>query len=102
MSLNLQYVYGYITKLCRQQAEVIQTHENEHDRNNGQGQTNVENVRGLNLAAVKLTSVQVPKLPLYHKISDIFMICFAKSGLTEDLYIEQKEGFSVTCCNVML
>jgi hypothetical protein len=25
------------------------------------------------------------------------MICFAKPGLTEDLYVEQKEDFSITC-----
>jgi hypothetical protein len=30
MALNLPYVYNYITKLCRQQAEVIQKHENEY------------------------------------------------------------------------
>jgi hypothetical protein len=29
-AFNLPYVYDYITKLCRQQAEVIQHHENEH------------------------------------------------------------------------
>jgi hypothetical protein len=30
-------VYDYITKLCRQQAEVIQNHDNENVRNIGQG-----------------------------------------------------------------
>jgi hypothetical protein len=29
-AFNLPYVYDYITKLCRQQAEVIQNHQNEH------------------------------------------------------------------------
>jgi hypothetical protein len=29
-AFNLPYVYDYTTKLCRQQAEVIQNHENEH------------------------------------------------------------------------
>jgi hypothetical protein len=29
-ALNLPYVYDHVTKLCRQQAEVIQNHENEH------------------------------------------------------------------------
>jgi hypothetical protein len=29
-AFNLPYVYDYITKLWRQQAEVIQNHENEH------------------------------------------------------------------------
>jgi hypothetical protein len=35
---NLPYVYDYITKLCRQQAEVIQNHENEHVCGIGQGE----------------------------------------------------------------
>jgi hypothetical protein len=30
------HVYEYITKSCRQQAEVIQNHENENIRYNGQ------------------------------------------------------------------
>jgi hypothetical protein len=38
----------------------------------------------------KLTTVQVTKLPLWHEISKTGMICFAKPGLTEDLYIVQK------------
>jgi hypothetical protein len=36
MAFKLPYVYDYITKLCRQQAEVIQNHENV--RNIGQGE----------------------------------------------------------------
>jgi hypothetical protein len=34
---NLPYVHNYITKLCKQQAEVIQNHENEHVRGIEQG-----------------------------------------------------------------
>jgi hypothetical protein len=30
------YVYGYVTKLCRQQAKVVQSHENEHVHCRGQ------------------------------------------------------------------
>jgi hypothetical protein len=37
-AFNLPYVYNYITKLCRRQAEVIQNHENEHVRGIGQGE----------------------------------------------------------------
>jgi hypothetical protein len=37
-TLKLSYVYGYITKLCRQQAEVIQNHDNKNVRNFGQGE----------------------------------------------------------------
>jgi hypothetical protein len=57
----------------------------------------IENIRGLNLAMFKLTTVQVTKLPLRHKISTRIVICFAKPGLTEDLYIVHKEELSITC-----
>jgi hypothetical protein len=49
------------------------------------------------LEVVKLTTVQVTKLSLWHKISKIGMICSSKPVLTEDLYIVQKDKFSVTC-----
>jgi hypothetical protein len=35
---KFRYVYDHITKLCRQQAEVIQIHDNENVRNMGQGE----------------------------------------------------------------
>jgi hypothetical protein len=38
MDFALQYVYDYITKLCRQQAKVIQNHENANVPNIGQGE----------------------------------------------------------------
>jgi hypothetical protein len=37
-AFDLPYVYDYITKLCRQQVEVIQNHDNEHVRSIGQGE----------------------------------------------------------------
>jgi hypothetical protein len=37
-ALNLPYVYDYITKLCRQQTEILQNHENERARSIGQGE----------------------------------------------------------------
>jgi hypothetical protein len=46
--------------------------------------------RGLNLAVVKFTTVQMTNLPLKHKIRKIGMICFEKPVTTEDLYIVQK------------
>jgi hypothetical protein len=49
------------------------------------------------LAVVKLTTVQVTKLPLYSKISEKGMICSAKPVLTEDLCAVQKKEFSMTC-----
>jgi hypothetical protein len=64
MAPNLPYVYDYITELCRQQAEVIQNHENKYVRSIAQGEVRHIKKRGLNLAAVSLTTVQVTKLPL--------------------------------------
>jgi hypothetical protein len=34
-AFHMPYVYDYITKSCRQQAEVIQNHENENVRYSG-------------------------------------------------------------------
>jgi hypothetical protein len=56
------YIYGYIIKLCRQQAEVIQNNENKNVRSKANCDTG--NIRGLNLAAVKHTTVQVTRLLL--------------------------------------
>jgi hypothetical protein len=52
---SLYTIYDYITKLYRQQAEVARNQENENVRNSGQG---------LNLAAVKHTTVQATRLLL--------------------------------------
>jgi hypothetical protein len=53
----------------------------------------IENIRGLNLAVVKLTFVQVTRRPLQHKICKIIMTCPAKPVLTEDLCVGQKQTF---------
>jgi hypothetical protein len=37
-AFSIPYIYDYITKLCRQQAEVIQNYENVNVRNIGQGE----------------------------------------------------------------
>jgi hypothetical protein len=39
LAFQIPNVYDYITKLCRQQAEVIQNHDNEIVRSIGQGET---------------------------------------------------------------
>jgi hypothetical protein len=51
------------------------------------------NIRDLNLAVVKLTTVQMIRQPLQHKICKMDMICPAKPVLPEDLCIVQKEKF---------
>jgi hypothetical protein len=39
MDFRFPNIYDYITKLCRQQAEVIQNHENANVPNIGQGES---------------------------------------------------------------
>jgi hypothetical protein len=49
MAFCLPYVYDYITKLCRQQAEVILNHDNENVRYIGQGEAQYKKYKRLQL-----------------------------------------------------
>jgi hypothetical protein len=49
MAFKLLYIYDYITKLCRQQAEAIQNHENANVLNIGQGEARHRNYKRLKL-----------------------------------------------------
>jgi hypothetical protein len=49
MAFNPPYLYDYMTKLCRQQAEVIQNHENYIVRCIGQGEARHRKYMGLKL-----------------------------------------------------
>jgi hypothetical protein len=62
VALKIPYVYDYITKLCKRQAEIIHNHENENVRNIGQGEPHIENIKVINLAAVIYTTIQVSRL----------------------------------------
>jgi hypothetical protein len=48
-AFNIPYVYDFITKLCRQQAEVILNHDNENVRNIGQGEARRRKYKRLKL-----------------------------------------------------
>jgi predicted transcriptional regulator len=50
-AFNLSYVYEYITKLCRQQAEVMQNHENKHFCGTGQGEVRYRKYKRLKLGS---------------------------------------------------
>jgi hypothetical protein len=71
MAFQIPYVHDYITKLCRQQAEIIQNHCNKNVRNIGQGEANHRKYKRLKLAAVKHTTVQVSRLLWYRKLQKI-------------------------------
>jgi methionine aminopeptidase len=64
MAFQVPYIFDYITKLCRHQVEVIQNHENANVRDFGKTKPDTENIRGLSLAAVKRTTVQVTRQSL--------------------------------------
>jgi hypothetical protein len=49
MAFQLPYVYDYITTLCRQQAEVIQNHENASVRKTGHGEARHRKYKKLKL-----------------------------------------------------
>jgi hypothetical protein len=49
-AFKLPYVYGFVTKLCRQQAEVIQNYENANVCNIGQNKAQHRKYKRLKLA----------------------------------------------------
>jgi hypothetical protein len=49
VALKIPYVYDFITKLCRQQAETIQNHQNPTVRNIGQGEAQRRKYKRLKL-----------------------------------------------------
>jgi hypothetical protein len=59
LAFKIPYVYDYITKLYRRQAEVILDHENLSVVQLDKEKPGIGNIRGLNLATVKSTIVQV-------------------------------------------
>jgi hypothetical protein len=50
-AFNLPNVHDYITKLCREHAEVLQNHENEYIRSTGQGEARHRKYNKLKLGA---------------------------------------------------
>jgi hypothetical protein len=62
-AFHIPYVYDYITKLCRQQAEVIQNHENEYVHYIGQGEARHRKYKRLKLGGGHVY-VQVFRLSL--------------------------------------
>jgi hypothetical protein len=68
VAFKIPYVYEFITKLCRQQVEVIQNHQNPNVRNIGQGEAQHRKYKRLKLGGGQATTVQVTKLPLQHKV----------------------------------
>jgi hypothetical protein len=89
----LPYAYAFIAELCRQQAEVIQNHGNEHVRNIGQGKARHRKYNRLKLGggeaydrllssrcSIRYMTQQDAWNEIY-KIHKFDVICFANPGL---------------------
>jgi hypothetical protein len=59
LAFKISYVYDYITKLCRRQAEVILNRKNPNVRSIGQREARHRKHKWLKLGGVKSTTVQV-------------------------------------------
>jgi hypothetical protein len=59
VAFKIPYMYDYITKLCRTQAEVIVNHVNLMYVVLDKEKPGIGNIRGLNLAAVRPMAVQL-------------------------------------------
>jgi hypothetical protein len=61
VALQIPYVYDYITKLCRKQAEIIPIMKMKMYAILDKAKPHTENIKGLNMAAVISTTVQVSR-----------------------------------------
>jgi hypothetical protein len=52
-AFTIPYIYDYIIKLCGQQAEVIQNHENEHVHGVGQSEARHKKYKRLKLGGIQ-------------------------------------------------
>jgi hypothetical protein len=59
MTLKSPYLYDFIAKLCRSQAEVIPNHLNPNVRGVDKNKAWIKSKRGLNLVAVRPVTIQV-------------------------------------------
>jgi hypothetical protein len=63
VAFKIPYVYDFITKLRRQQAKIIQTMKMRMFATLDKAKPDIESIRGLNLAAVTCTTVQMSRVP---------------------------------------
>jgi hypothetical protein len=60
-AFKISYINGFVTELCRQQAEVVQNHENVNVRNVGQGEAQ-HNIEASDLVEVRLTVISIDSI----------------------------------------
>jgi hypothetical protein len=68
---NIPYVYDYATKFCSNKQKSQKFMRKQMFAVYDKAKPDTENIRGLNLAVVSLTTVQVTKLPLYDNIRQV-------------------------------
>jgi hypothetical protein len=67
VAFNILYIYDFITKLRRQQAEVMQNHHNTNFRSTGQGEAQRRKYKRLKLGGRQ--PLEVTELPSKHRLS---------------------------------
>jgi hypothetical protein len=67
-AFKILYVYDFITKLCKQKAEVIQNHHNPNVRNTGHGEAQRRKYKRLKLGGGQAYDRSSDKLPLWHNV----------------------------------
>jgi hypothetical protein len=68
VAFQIPYVSDFITKSCRQQAEVIKIMKTKMFAILDKAKPDTGNAKGLNLVAVMFTTVQVSRLPLWRQL----------------------------------
>jgi len=79
-AFQIPYVYDYIIRISRKQAEIIQNHDNVNVRNIGKTKPNIGRIKGSNLLAIRHTIIQVSKLSQLYTVG---VICCTMPGLTD-------------------
>jgi hypothetical protein len=97
-AFNIPYNYDYITKWCRQQAEVVQNHENQTVRNIWHGESQHRKRKRLKLGG----GSSVRPFKCLHCCCSVNykwwgMICCTEPVLTVALYILYIHKTCVTC-----
>jgi hypothetical protein len=90
-----------MTKLCRQQAEVSLNHGNKIFAILDTAKPDTENIRGLNLAAIRRTTVQVKTTVVAEATRKRAIICCTEPGLTEALYVLHIHLLPCIACKIV-
>ena len=93
---KILYVYDFMTELCIRQGEIVPNHGMSAAQ--GKVERNTEIVSRLNVPAIRLTTLQVTRLPLWRKLT-YGVISYSNPGLIDvfHLYLFAQCGYCKYC-----